>query len=103
MLFKKLWNWIDEYFSENENKQIKEQKKIIDDLSSEIKDLKEQVNKLVAINKKLSENNKQLINENSELKQQLQNNNQKIVYYDLICKVVEDDVLKQVIEMSNQK
>jgi len=51
----------------------------------------------------LSENNKQLINENSKLKQQLQNNNQKITYYDLICNVVEDDVLKQVIEMSNQK
>jgi len=103
MFLKKLWNWIDEYFSENENKQIKAQKKIIDNLSNEIKDLKEQVNKLVVINKKLSENNKQLINENSKLKQQLQNNNQKIAYYDLICKVVEDDVLKQVIEMSNRK
>ena len=103
MIFKRLLTWLDDYFSRDERKQITKQKLIIEDLSNQVKQLKEKVGLLTEINKKLSENNKKLIKENSQLKQQVQLNEHKAECYDLICKVVEEDVLKQVLELTNQK
>ncbi len=103
MVFDKIIQWLDDYFSSDERKVIKQQKQQIDELTAQVSKLKQELDMIRSINEKLSENNKKLIEENVALKKEIENINTKSKYYDLICKVVEDDVLKQMIELSNQK
>lgn len=103
MILKKIFKWIDEYFSRDEREIIKQLKQQNSQLTNELNQLKQEQKSLKQINEKLSESNKKLIDENAALKKEIENNNTKAKYYDLICKVVEDDVLKQMIELSNKK
>lgn len=98
MVFKKLWNWIDGWFSRDENAQIKEQEKVIESLVAENNSLKTQLSQLNKVVIDLNASNKALKEQVGNLTKEVNLNLDKAQKFDKITEFVEPEILNQLLE-----
>lgn len=100
MVFKKIWAWVDNLFSKDENAQIKEQEKVIESLVAENNSLKTQISQLNKVVSDLTASNKILKEQVENLNKEININIDKAQKFDKIAEFVEPEILNQLIEQA---
>lgn len=100
MVFKKIFNWIDGWFSRDENAQIKEQEKVIESLVAENNSLKTQLSQLNKVVSDLTNSNKALKEQVENLTKEITINLDKATKFDKITEFIETEILNQLIEQA---
>jgi len=99
-MLKKLWNWIDGWFSKDENAQIKEQEKVIESLVAENNSLKTQISQLNKVVSDLTISNKTLKEQVENLSKEINLNIDKAQKFDKITEFVETEIINQLLEQA---